>query len=59
MTTFAADSACAAMVRISLAPENIHAARLIVPGAIRTDRNTHGIRQVPAHQQGPRRLVHR
>ncbi|MFJ8810803.1 SDR family NAD(P)-dependent oxidoreductase [Streptomyces sp. NPDC102490] len=34
---FAAESAYAAMLHDALAPENIHAAQLIVPGAIRPD----------------------
>ncbi|MEU5092012.1 SDR family NAD(P)-dependent oxidoreductase [Streptomyces sp. NPDC021356] len=34
---FAAQSAYAAMLHAALAPENIHAAQLIVPGAIRPD----------------------
>jgi hypothetical protein len=34
---FAAESAYAAMCHDALAPENIHAAQLIVPGAIRPD----------------------
>lgn len=34
---FAAESAYAAMLHNALAPENIHAAQLIVPGAIRPD----------------------
>ncbi|MFI6875141.1 SDR family NAD(P)-dependent oxidoreductase [Streptomyces sp. NPDC050400] len=34
---FAAESAYAAMLHTALAPENIHAAQLIVPGAIRPD----------------------
>ena len=34
---FAAESACARMLYDALAPENIHAAQLIVPGAIRPD----------------------
>lgn len=34
---FAAESAYAAMLHDALAPENIHAAQLIIPGAIRPD----------------------
>lgn len=34
---FAAESACARMLHDTLAPENIHAAQLIIPGAIRPD----------------------
>jgi NAD(P)-dependent dehydrogenase (short-subunit alcohol dehydrogenase family) len=34
---FAAESAYAAMLHDALAPENIHAAQLVVPGAIRQD----------------------
>lgn len=34
---FAAESAYAAMLHDVLAPQNIHAAQLIVPGAIRPD----------------------
>jgi NAD(P)-dependent dehydrogenase (short-subunit alcohol dehydrogenase family) len=34
---FAAESAYAAMLHDTLAPENIHAAQLIIPGAIRPD----------------------
>ncbi|MFJ6693177.1 SDR family NAD(P)-dependent oxidoreductase [Streptomyces sp. NPDC091294] len=34
---FAAESAYAAMLHEALAPENIHAAQLIIPGAIRPD----------------------
>ncbi len=34
---FAAESAYAAMLRDALADENIHAAQLIIPGAIRPD----------------------
>jgi NAD(P)-dependent dehydrogenase (short-subunit alcohol dehydrogenase family) len=34
---FAGESACAAMLHDALAPENIHATQLIIPGAIRPE----------------------
>ncbi|WP_420077582.1 hypothetical protein ACOAKG_41710 [Streptomyces sp. JL3001] len=36
-TPFAAEGAYAAMLHDALAPQNVHTAQLIVPGAIRPD----------------------